>query len=143
MNVTQAQRDIGNGELATNWVDSIGTVSTTFTFPKQQHSITIKNKGAANITVTINATPNIVAPKATFTQEVRYTAFDIVSASGIQLYEVTAKMYTALTDATPSSGLTAERPTGVKIGYPFYDATLSKPIWWNGTVWKDAAGTTV
>lgn len=43
----------------------------------------------------------------------------------------------------PKSGLTAERPTVNQIGYQYFDTTLGKPIWWNGTVWKDAAGTTV
>jgi hypothetical protein len=40
---------------------------------------------------------------------------------------------------------TGNRPaaSGVGIGAMFYDTTLSKPIWSNGTVWKDAAGTTV
>lgn len=40
---------------------------------------------------------------------------------------------------------TGNRPaaSGVGIGAVFYDTTLSKPIWSNGTVWKDAAGTTV
>jgi hypothetical protein len=37
---------------------------------------------------------------------------------------------------------TANRPTLVT-GGQWFDTTLSKPIWWNGTVWKDAMGTTV
>lgn len=44
-----------------------------------------------------------------------------------------------------TSSTTAFRPTtGLVAGYTMYfDITLGKPIWWNGTVWKDAAGTTV
>lgn len=38
---------------------------------------------------------------------------------------------------------TAARPTDVVAGQCVFDTTLNKPIWWNGTVWKDAAGTTV
>jgi hypothetical protein len=40
---------------------------------------------------------------------------------------------------------TANRPSAstVGVGSAIYDTTLSKPIWSNGTVWKDAAGTTV
>lgn len=44
------------------------------------------------------------------------------------------------------SGTTALRPTTanqVSPGDQYFDTTLGKPIWWNGTVWKDAAGTTV
>lgn len=44
----------------------------------------------------------------------------------------------------PTSGTTAQRPTySLFIGRFFFDTTLGKPIWWNGTVWKDATGTTV
>jgi len=49
---------------------------------------------------------------------------------------------------TPASGTTAERPTNtlaapLVIGQIYYDTTLGIPIWWNGTVWKNASGTTV
>ena len=42
-------------------------------------------------------------------------------------------------------GTTAQRPTGASryTGVQYYDTTLLKPIWWNGTNWKDAVGTTV
>lgn len=42
------------------------------------------------------------------------------------------------------SGITAARPTtGLFVGYCFYDTTLPKPIFWSGSVWKDATGATV
>lgn len=42
-------------------------------------------------------------------------------------------------------GATASRPsaTTVGAGAQWYDTTIGKPIWSNGSVWKDAAGTTV
>jgi hypothetical protein len=44
----------------------------------------------------------------------------------------------------PPSGTTANRPTlELQIGQPYYDTTLGIPIWYNGTVWKNASGTTV
>ena len=44
----------------------------------------------------------------------------------------------------PSSGTTAGRPTTfLVIGQQYYDTTLGIPIWYNGTVWKNASGTTV
>lgn len=44
----------------------------------------------------------------------------------------------------PESGTTANRPTlQVQIGQMFYDTTLQIPIWYNGTVWKNASGTAV
>lgn len=139
-NVSAQQRDMGGGELVTSFSDVIGTTSTTFTFPKQQHAILLINKGTQSITVTINAAPTVLTPGQRTTQEVRFSAFSIVSASGHQEFEARAKMYASNTVDAPPNGLSAERPTGMKIGYMFYDTTLSKPVWWNGTNWKDAAG---
>ena len=50
--------------------------------------------------------------------------------------------------AVPLSGTTAQRPLStvqvpLAIGQFYYDTTLDRPIWWNGTVWKKADGTTV
>jgi hypothetical protein len=43
-----------------------------------------------------------------------------------------------------NAGTTAQRPTvGLVVGLQYYDTTLGIPIWYNGTVWKNAAGTTV
>jgi hypothetical protein len=46
----------------------------------------------------------------------------------------------------PDSGTTANRPTeNLQIGQFYFDRTLSPsiPIWWNGTNWVNASGTTV
>ena len=48
----------------------------------------------------------------------------------------------------PGSGTTANRPVNTTqvpllIGQYYYDTTLDRPIWWNGSVWKKADGTTV
>ena len=46
--------------------------------------------------------------------------------------------------STPQNGTTANRPTqNLQIGQFYYDTTLGIPIWYNGTVWKNASGTTV
>ena len=46
--------------------------------------------------------------------------------------------------AQPISGTTAERPAvQLHVGQTFFDTTLGIPIWYNGTVWKNASGTTV
>ena len=45
---------------------------------------------------------------------------------------------------TPPSGITSNRPTiRLQIGQQYFDTTLGIPIWYNGTVWKNASGTTV
>lgn len=42
------------------------------------------------------------------------------------------------------NGTTADRPTNaLETADWYWDSTISKPIWWNGSVWKDATGTTV
>lgn len=41
------------------------------------------------------------------------------------------------------AGNTNERPLKKSIGSCYFDTNLNKPIWWNGTVWKDSNGTNV
>jgi hypothetical protein len=48
----------------------------------------------------------------------------------------------------PDAGTTANRPidTGdikLQIGQYYFDTTIGRPIWWNGTNWINAAGTIV
>jgi hypothetical protein len=51
-----------------------------------------------------------------------------------------------LSGAGPTSGLlvfsgtTAQRPVGVSVGFPFFDTTLTLPIWWTGVHWINAVG---
>lgn len=40
-------------------------------------------------------------------------------------------------------GSSSERPSGINIGFMYFDYTIKKPIWWNGTVWVDATGANV
>lgn len=42
---------------------------------------------------------------------------------------------------TNLNGITASRPASPEIGQMFFDLTLDKPIWWNGSVWKLADST--
>lgn len=41
------------------------------------------------------------------------------------------------------TGATEVRPSNVMAGFQFFDTTLSKPIWWNGSKWVDSTGTEV
>ncbi|MBP1994707.1 right-handed parallel beta-helix repeat-containing protein [Paenibacillus eucommiae] len=45
--------------------------------------------------------------------------------------------------AVVSSGSTGARPTGVPVGYFYFDTTLSKPVWWSGANWSDSSGAAV
>ena len=42
-----------------------------------------------------------------------------------------------------SAGITSDRPVGELVGETYFDTTLNKPIWFNGTNWVDVNGTTV
>lgn len=45
---------------------------------------------------------------------------------------------------SPDAGTTAARPTaGLQIGQQYFDTTINRPIWWDGTNWINAAGTVV
>jgi hypothetical protein len=44
----------------------------------------------------------------------------------------------------PPSGITADRPTGrLQVGQYYFDTSINRPIWYNGTNWITAAGTVV
>jgi hypothetical protein len=44
----------------------------------------------------------------------------------------------------PPSGTTANRPTErLEVGQYYFDTTIGRPIYWNGTNWINAAGTVV
>jgi hypothetical protein len=46
--------------------------------------------------------------------------------------------------ALQNSGTTAQRPTqGLYVGRPYFDTTLNRPIWYNGTAWQRADGVLV
>jgi hypothetical protein len=50
--------------------------------------------------------------------------------------------------AIPDSGTTANRPVNttkepLAIGQYYFDTTIGRPIYWNGTNWINAAGTVV
>lgn len=45
--------------------------------------------------------------------------------------------------AAINSGITAARPIGVSVGFQFYDVSLKKPVYWDGALWRDAAGVIV
>ncbi|MED1915666.1 hypothetical protein P4V64_10140 [Bacillus thuringiensis] len=42
-----------------------------------------------------------------------------------------------------SSGITERRPKMAQVGFMYFDTTLGKPMWWNGTGWVDSTNKTV
>lgn len=41
------------------------------------------------------------------------------------------------------TGASDSRPTDIAKGFQYFDTTLNKPIWWNGSAWVDATGAEV
>jgi hypothetical protein len=63
--------------------------------------------------------------------------------SVLRLYFSRLDNYNSIS-SVPAFGITADRPVLERqIGQFYFDTTLGIPIWWNGTVWKNASGTTV
>lgn len=46
-----------------------------------------------------------------------------------------------ITRRTMDQGPTASRPPNPDISTQYYDTTLGIPVWFDGTDWRDAAGT--
>ncbi|WP_250029798.1 glycosyl hydrolase family 28-related protein [Paractinoplanes maris] len=63
------------------------------------------------------------------------------TASGTRTWRLNA----ALGTVQPGSGVTGSRPSASSAGAGamWFDTTLDKPIWSDGTAWRDATGTTV
>ena len=84
------------------------------------------------------AVPNLpIAP-----DEYRSEHFDLLN-NVLRLYfnKLSANITTL---STPSSGTTAARPVNaLLIGQYYFDTTIGRPIWWNGSNWINAAGTVV
>lgn len=56
---------------------------------------------------------------------------------------LTAHMADTIRHDVWQSGDSASRPTDPIVGQRYFDKTLGKPIWYNGTNWVDATGTIV
>jgi len=105
----------------------------------------------ANLTIS-NATTGITIRDSGVIRDAQKIIFDNVSYPYADSYKKPGLYYNTgahISDAnTPlifegHSGDTASRPANVQIGFDYFDIDLNKPIWWSGTTWVDATGTTV
>jgi hypothetical protein len=67
----------------------------------------------------------------------------LLSRKGGKLYGNLDLTKNKLQNAVLDQAATVSRPTAPVKGQMFYDTTLNKPIWYNGTAWTDATGTSV
>lgn len=88
--VTAIPRQMQNGQVITHFVDSVGTSSVTYTYPKSQEWIALRNDGTKAIAVTVGGTSQTLQPGERWKKTADLTTFDIVSTSGVQAFEAVA-----------------------------------------------------
>jgi hypothetical protein len=82
--------------------------------------------------------PNLLIAPVDYTQQ-----YQDQFANALRLYFNQIDSFTQAV-SIPDAGATTQRPIeNLLVGQQFFDTTLGIPIWWNGTVWKNASGTTV
>jgi hypothetical protein len=123
---------------------SYGTQTQTITATQAQtifNLTTISYTPASNsLIVYVNGSKQILTTNYTETSSTRVTFIDGLNVGDLVQFTTVVSSNINPTNA----GATAQRPvTGLVVGLQFYDTTLGIPIWWNGTVWKNAAGTTI
>ena len=91
-----------------------------------------------------NGTPKIPAPPNLPIAPVEYAQqYQDQILNALRLYFTRLNNFSQAL-ATPDIGTTAQRPiTALLAGQQFFDTTLGIPIWWTGTKWVNASGTTV
>lgn len=72
-----------------------------------------------------------------FTNTVSASTVGIVLDSHVNQGAVLVRPFRTL----GSTGTTAQRPTVRPTGFAYFDTTVNRPIWWNGTSWRFADGT--
>jgi hypothetical protein len=90
---------------------------------------------------------NVTSPSYTNVAELYPSGFQInrYRSDGTIIVEKSGAMgeHSAYTSELVNSGDTASRPATPLIGFSYFDTDLNKPIWFDGTNWVDATGTTV
>ena len=95
----------------------------------------------ANAYILAVVTPN----KGSFTLCPGETLIAVINSRSMMTYPF-VRILGKLDDLfTPPLGSTDNRPSlkTYNINYQYFDTTLNKPIWWNGSAWVDATGATV
>lgn len=139
--------------------DAFGVVNltgSTVTFTARKNGLVFVNAASTTITDAVNGVVTYTPATSDFTEPGTYQgqwAVTYPSSGGTQKFpsgryytiEVMGETSTYVTPARAGVGATAARPAADTsgAGAMFYDTTLGIPIWSNGTVWKNASGTTV
>lgn len=149
--INTTQYDSGTGALATlannkfgvSWVYLINNTPSRL-------AVVVGQAEYASQTEANNATPPTIIPNI-LSGLGSLVGFVTYAKSGTSFSNILSAFTQRFTSSTAivylpagTTGTTASRPTAnLLIGQYYYDTTLSKPIWWNGTSWTDGMGTVV
>lgn len=114
------------GEIVTDFFDSVGTTSVSYTYNNTQTSLFFRNESDVSITVTINASPTVVARYTEASISAEFTSFSVQSSSGMAAFYVrtirgvptnnvssTSLNIISGTETTPSISAIGDANTGI------------------------------
>lgn len=94
-----------------------------------------------------------MTPKGEYNSSAYYEYLDIVLYNGLSyiakknsnnVLPTNSEYWQLFSTPVYLSGSTSNRPsTNLNVGLSYFDTTLGKPIWYDGTNWVDATGTQV
>lgn len=91
--VTAPSRGQSNGEEVTEFLDTVSTTPTTYTFQTTQEKLKVKNNGYAAVQVTVNGATMTLFPTESKEFYGSIDSFIVVSSGGVQSFEVTGSNY--------------------------------------------------
>jgi|GEM_PF-2228817 len=82
--VTARPVSMNNGDLVTEFVDTVGTNGTTWTYPASQNHVQVINEGTASVTVVVSGNTKLIPKGGSWNAGVTFTSITINSESGVQ-----------------------------------------------------------
>lgn len=135
--VTAQPRKMSNGDSVTQFIDTVGSAGTTYTYASQQDFVRVKNNGIANVTLSAGGTTITIPPGVTQEVETSFTSLTLSAASNSQSVHVSTIKYNSnyfqLTgsNVTLASGVTT---TGLQAAQTVgWASTLRLNIWGTAT----------
>jgi hypothetical protein len=132
------------------------------TLNKSNNILDLYSFGDGNVQGVLSNYTNAIKGFEAYIEKVHKNIFIKCNISGAYLFNCTLKYNIAtykFTNSLPeglekipisflgnianNSGKTEDRPTNADKGFQYYDTDINKPIWWNGSSWTDASGSTV
>lgn len=80
--IEKAPEGLTNGDLMTQFTDTVGKKGETFTFPEQQNHVFVQNEGDQEIYVEVAGVTKALRPGENFGQELDYTSVKIKAIAG-------------------------------------------------------------